>query len=122
MLHQKPFILIVEDDKPLLKVLSRYLEAAGYMVLQATSFREATDSIYIKPDLVLLDIHLPDASGWDVANWIESQTRPVPIIVMSGVARPSARKLQQIGAKAFLAKPFPVEEMLSLVKRYAPVS
>ena len=122
MLHQRPFILIVEDDQPLLKVLTRYLEAAGYMVLQATSFREATDNIYIKPDLVLLDIHLPDASGWDVVNWIESQTRPVPIIVMSGVARPNAKQLQQVGAKAFLAKPFTVEEMLSLVKRYAPVA
>jgi DNA-binding response OmpR family regulator len=122
VLHQKPFILIVEDDQPLLKVLTRYLQGAGYMVLQARSFREAADNISIKPDLVILDIHLPDASGWDVVNWIESQTRPVPIIVMSGVARPSTKQLQQVGAKAFLAKPFPVDEMLNLVKQYIPVS
>jgi DNA-binding response OmpR family regulator len=122
VLHQKPFILIVEDDQPLLKVLTRYLQGAGYMVLQARSFREAADNISIKPDLVILDIHLPDASGWDVVNWIESQTRPVPIIVMSGMSRPSTKQLQQVGAKAFLAKPFPVDEMLNLVKQYIPVS
>jgi two-component system KDP operon response regulator KdpE len=122
MVQQKPFILLVEDDQPLLKVLTRYLEAVGYVVLQASSFYEAADKIAIKPNLVILDIHLPDASGWDVLNWLESQTRPVPIIVMSGVARPSPKQLQRVGVKAFLSKPFAIDEMLKLVKQYAPVA
>ena len=121
MLQQKPFVLIVEDDGPLRKVLSRYLQTAGYMVLQAASFSEATDRVAIKPNLVVLDINLPDASGWEVAQWIESLTQPVPVIVMSGASRPSPKQLQRVGAKAFLAKPFPIEELLGLVKQYAPL-
>lgn len=121
MLEQKPFILLVEDDQPLLKVLTRYLQAVGYKVLQATSFHEATDRMAIKPNLVILDIHLPDASGWDVADWLDSITQAVPIIVMSGRGRPTSKQLAKSGAKAFLAKPFSVEELLSLVKQYAPI-
>jgi two-component system KDP operon response regulator KdpE len=121
MLEQKPFILIVEDDGPLLKVLTRYLQAVGYMVLQATSFREAVDQITTKPNLVILDINLPDATGWDVADWLQSVTQDVPIVMMSASSRPGPKKLLKVGAKAFLAKPFPIEALLSLVKQYAPL-
>ncbi len=119
MSTQKQFILIVEDDMPLLKVLTRYLQAWGYMVLQASTFREAIDKIAIKPNLVIVDINLPDATGWDVVDWLESFTTSVPIIVMSGVARPSLKQLQRAEVKAFLAKPFPIQELLNLVKHYA---
>jgi two-component system, OmpR family, KDP operon response regulator KdpE len=121
MLQQKPFILVVEDDGPLLKVLTRYLQAIGYTVLQATSFREAVDRIAIKPNLVILDINLPDGTGWDVADWLRSLTQDVPIVMMSTSARPSPKQLNKVGAKAFLAKPFPIEALLSLVKQYAPL-
>jgi two-component system KDP operon response regulator KdpE len=121
MLQQKPFILVVEDDGPLLKVLTRYLQAIGYTVLQATSFREAVDRIAIKPNLVILDINLPDGTGWDVADWLQSLTQDVPIVMMSTSARPSPKQLNKVGAKAFLAKPFPIEALLSLVKLYAPL-
>ena len=121
MLEQKPFILIVEDDGPLRKILTRYLRAKGYVVLQAASFREAVDKIAIKPDLVVLDIYLPDATGWDVLDWLRSSTQDVPVILMSAVTRPSPQQLEKVGAKAFLAKPFPIEELLRLVGEYAPL-
>ncbi len=119
MLGQKPFILIVEDDQPLLKVLTRYLQEVGYTVLQASSFQEAVQKIAIKPNLVILDINLPDGTGWEVADWLESFTKSVPIIVMSGVARPSMKQLQRAGVKAFLEKPFPIQALIDLVKHYA---
>jgi len=121
MLQQKPFILIVEDDDPLRKALSRYLQATGYMVLSATNFHEAAGQIAIKPHLVILDINLPDATGWDVAEWLQSFTQGVPILMMSGATQPTPKQLNKVGAKAFLAKPFPVEALLSLVKQYAPL-
>jgi DNA-binding response OmpR family regulator len=98
MLQQKPFILVVEDDGPLLKVLTRYLQAIGYTVLQATSFREAADRIAIKPNLVILDINLPDGTGWDVADWLQSLTQDVPIVMMSTFARPGPKQLNKVGA------------------------
>lgn len=118
---QKPFILIVEDDAPLRKVLTLFLRAKGYVVLEAASFREAVDKIAIKPDLMVLDIFLPDATGWDVINWLRSFTQDVPIVLMSAVTRPSPQQLEKAGTKAFLAKPFPIEELMRLVGEYAPM-
>lgn len=116
---QKPFILIVEDDKPLMKVLTRYLQEMGYMVLPAANFSEALDKISIKPNLVILDINLPDGTGWDFVDWMGSFVESVPIIVMSGMVRPSMKQLERAGVKAFLAKPFPIQALLDLVKHYA---
>ena len=115
------FILLVEDDAQLRNIVARSLQAAGYMVFQAANFREALDRIAIKPHLMILDINLPDATGWDVANWLESITEPVPIIVISGLT-PDPKRLQQFQPKAFLPKPFAIEELLDLVEQYAPSS
>ncbi|HST03843.1 MAG TPA: response regulator [Chloroflexia bacterium] len=122
MFREKPFILLVEDDGPLRKVLARYLQATGYMVLQASSFREAVDSMAIKPAIVILDINLPDATGWDVAEWLRSLSQDVPVLMMSAYPRPGAKQLNKVGARAFLAKPFPVAELLRLVQQYVPLS
>ncbi len=121
VLQRKRFILIVEDDGPLRKVLSRYLQAAGYIVIEASNFLEAATKITIKPDLMILDINLPDGTGWNVADWLASFTEPVPVIVMSGETHPSPQQLQKFKPEAFLAKPFDVETLLSLVQQYAPV-
>jgi DNA-binding response OmpR family regulator len=118
---QKPFILLVEDDAKLRRIIARNLEESGYMVTEADSFSEAVDRIYIKPDLMILDINLPDASGWDVASWLESQTSPVPIIVISGLKLDPGR-LAHLQPKAFLAKPFDIEHLLRLVEEHAPVA
>ena len=111
----------VEDDNSLRTAIVRNLQANGYMVFEAANFGEALDEIAVKPDVMILDINLPDASGWDVADWLESETRPVPIIVISGF-RPDARKMEKFKPKAFLPKPFPIQELMALVRQYAPVS
>lgn len=119
MPEQKRFILIVEDDIPMLKVLTRYLQERGFIVLQASSFHEALDRLAIKPNLAIVDIQLPDGTGWEVADWLESFSTSVPMIIMSGVTRPSSKQLEKVGAKAFLAKPFPIQDLLNLVQKYA---
>jgi DNA-binding response OmpR family regulator len=121
MNRQPPFVLLVEDDEQLRHILARNLQATGYMVLQAANFREAADKITIKLQLMILDINLPDATGWDVADWLEEFTTPVPIIVISGLT-PDPKKLQHFEPKAFLAKPFAIEELLDLAQQYAPTS
>jgi DNA-binding response OmpR family regulator len=119
MIYQQPFILLVEDDADLRTMIARGLQAAGYMVFQAGNFRQALDEMAVKPNLMILDINLPDATGWDVANWLESLTTPVPIIVISGFT-PDRKRLEQFKPKAFLPKPFAIEELLDLVQQYAP--
>ena len=79
----KPFILLVEDDDYLRKVIAANLDARGYMTLEADSFSQAVDQLSIKPQLIILDIGLPDATGWDVASWAETVSVSAPMIVIS---------------------------------------
>src|SRR5205823_6462394 len=111
--------LVVEDDDRLRRVISRNLEARGYLVLEARTFREAISQLAIKPALLILDIHLPDASGWEVAGWIESMTEPMPIVVISGLP-PDARRVKHYHPTAFLPKPFAIGELLDVVKAQVP--
>jgi DNA-binding response OmpR family regulator len=113
------FILLVEDDEEFRNMVAGSLQAAGYLVFQAASFREAAGQIAVKPHLMLLDIQLPDATGWDVARWLEQFTTPVPIIVMSGHTSPTKDQIQHFEPKAFLAKPFPIQDLLKLVEQYS---
>jgi DNA-binding response OmpR family regulator len=115
---QQRLILLVEDDEQLRNTVARTLRASGYMVYAAGDFRQALNGMAIKPHLLILDITLPDATGWDVANWLEEQTSPVPIIVISGMA-PDPDRIDQFKPKAFLGKPFGMRELLNLVEKYA---
>jgi DNA-binding response OmpR family regulator len=117
--RRQRFVLLVEDDEQLRNTLARTLTAAGYLVFPAATFRQALDEMAVKPHIMILDINLPDATGWDVANWLEEQTTPVPIIVISGMI-PDPDRLDQFKPKAFLAKPFGMRELLDLVAKYAP--
>jgi two-component system KDP operon response regulator KdpE len=108
-------ILIVEDDPALRRELARSLGAAGYLIFEAGTFREATDQMTLKPALLILDITLPDATGWDVAAWLESLTTPVPIVLISG-GTPDAAHLRRFHPVAFLPKPFGVDDLLAVVE------
>lgn len=110
-------ILVVEDDPALRRELVRSLGAAGYLVNEAGTFREATEQMVLKPALLILDITLPDATGWDVAAWLESLTTPVPIVLISG-GTPDAEHLQQFHPVAFLPKPFAVDDLLAAVEQH----
>ena len=117
---QQLFVLVVEDDDQLRSVITRDLSAAGYMVFEAATFRAALDEMSIKPNLMILNISLPDATGWDVAEWLEEHVGGVPIIIISGAAEPTAAQMKKYQASAFLSKPFDMRELLALVEQYAP--
>jgi DNA-binding response OmpR family regulator len=119
MASKQRFILLVEDDEQFRKMLARSLQAAGYLVFQAATYKEAADRIAARPHLIILDIQLPDATGWDVAAWMESFDTPVPIIVMSGHTTPTPKQIEKFEPKAFLAKPFPISKLLRLIEEYA---
>lgn len=120
-MKQQPFVLLVEDDEKLREIETRYLRAAGYMVLEAASFREALTRMAIKPAVMILDINLPDASGWQVAQWLDEQVKNVPVIVTSGLY-PDEQQMEHFKPVAFLAKPFAAGKLLDLVRQYAPVA
>src|SRR4051794_2957532 len=102
---QKPFVLIVEDDTQLRKVIAANLAARGYFVLQAGNFSQAVAQLAIKPQLIILDIRLPDATGWEVAQWMERVSLSVPTIVISAAA-PDPHQMERFAPASFLRKPF----------------
>ncbi len=109
----KKKILLVDDERGILKVLSIKLRVSGYDVVTAGGGQEALELIdSAKPDLMVLDIIMPGIDGFEVLERLQS-TSKLPVIVYS--ARPeNAAKAIGLGADDFFAKPFDVDE---LVKR-----
>ena len=118
----RPTILVVEDNALNLKLLHDLLEYSGYTIL-ATSLGEAAIELarQHKPDLILLDIQLPDMSGMEVAQRLKAdeQTRAIPIIAVTAFAMAGDQaKILASGCDFYIAKPFNVTELLQLVERY----
>jgi CheY-like chemotaxis protein len=116
-------ILVVDDDPDILDALSEILEVEGYQVQRARNGREALQRMNegaSVPDLILLDLMMPVMDGWEFARTLRPGARP-PIVVLSADRNVSA-KAQEIGAIGWLAKPFELGELLSLVRRSAPLN
>ena len=108
-------VLIVEDERPLRDMLASLLEGSGYSTMTAAHGIEALSKIKITPpDLVLTDLMMPILNGAELCRTLKSapSTQLIPVILMSGLNAPVA---QRVGADAFLAKPFRLDEVEDLV-------
>ena len=104
-------VLVVDDEPQIVRGLKVILGNAGYRVDEATTMKEALDSVSIRPpDAVVLDLILPDGDGVDVATEIRRWSQ-VPIVVLSAVGdeRQKVRALDA-GADDYVTKPFGSEE------------
>lgn len=112
-------VLIVEDDATLAHALARNLAARGYASQSAASVAAATALLREHPPaLMLLDIDLPDGSGWEVLRSLRAGGHlTVPVIVMSAL-RPNARLITELGCVGTLEKPFPMDSLLRLIADY----
>ena len=118
-------ILIVEDSRIIQRIIQRILEPrreAGTRILQAMNGREALRMLISDPaiDLVLLDITLPDMSGFQVLKEIkvDSRIKDIPVLVISTEDdEESVSKAYASGATAFLPKPFRVDELQSWIRK-----
>ena len=110
-------VLLVEDEAILRKVIARNLTGRGIQVCEAGTGAEAVQAVLSQtPDLVLLDINLPDQTGWDVLRDLKRRGKDVPSIVLSAV-RVGQNRLDEFHPLAYLPKPFPIEALLRLVLR-----
>jgi DNA-binding response OmpR family regulator len=108
-------ILVVEDEATLRQVITRNLEARGHAVLGAETATEALRHLSeVKPDLMLLDINLPDRSGWDVLRELREHGTEVPTVIVSAV-RVSPARIEEFRPVGYLPKPFPLDALLRLV-------
>jgi signal transduction histidine kinase len=118
----KKQILIVEDEKDTVELLRYNLEKENYETLVALNGDAAIDAIQCHaPDLVLLDIMLPQLNGWEVCRILResSKGRAVPIIMLTALYDEEARiKGLSLGADDYVAKPFSVKELLLKIRKF----
>jgi len=76
-------VLVIEDEPPIRKLLRMGLGAQGYQTLEAANGKEALDLLSKNPDLIILDLGLPDAQGHDLLHTVRARSEHVPILVLS---------------------------------------
>ncbi len=112
-------ILVIEDNGALSKMLDRWLTFNGFDVrIEATGQAALSCAVDYKPDLVILDLRLPDISGYDVCHGLRQQFSPweLPIVMLTGMDRP-VDQLRGFahGADAYLIKPFDTAELVKIL-------
>lgn len=112
-------ILIVDDDKVVLKSCQRILEASGYSIDLSCTAESAIRSIKTKKyDLLLVDVFMPKYNGTYLIAVVKESWPDLPILVMSGYpTAETIRSTEKQGADHFIAKPFTPEELIEAVKK-----
>ncbi len=122
----KKTVLIVEDNELNMKLFNDLLEAHGYATVQTRNGVEAVElTRKHMPDLILMDIQLPEVSGLEVTQWIkdDERTRHIPIIAITAFAmKGDEEKIRQGGCEAYLSKPISVVKFLETVRNYLGAS
>ena len=110
-------ILVVDDDKKIVQLVSLYLKREGYRVLTAFDGQEALELARSKqPDLIVLDLFLPELDGTDVCRLLRTESR-VPIIMLTARATDEDKLLGlDIGADDYLTKPFNPRELMARIR------
>jgi CheY-like chemotaxis protein len=123
-------ILLVEDDDQLRRILTINLARRGYTVAEADSVKTALEAVKAFPqpfDVIVLDIYLPEGTGWDVLRGLH---RPEPAdgshaghatrVIVTTAVRPAQCRLDEFHPDAVLVKPFPIDALTRLIERVAP--
>lgn len=113
-------ILVVDDETQLVEMLKMRLEAGGYQVLSALDGQEALDKARKeKPDLIILDLMLPKIDGYKVCRMLkfDEKYKSIPIILFTARAQQEDVKLgTEVGADAYITKPFDPPALLGKIK------
>jgi DNA-binding response OmpR family regulator len=116
-------VLVIDDDLPLRGMVAAALRHHGFQVLLAGDGAEGQRALNIHhPDVVLLDLAMPDVNGWDFLQRLQETGRlgSVPIIVVSAHLRHDPQAILQMGVKAILPKPFNLPELIDLIEHVSP--
>ena len=117
-------VLYVEDNEFNRKIIRQLLGSTTYRLLEATDGEQGVETaIDTKPDVILMDVQLPNLSGLDATRRLRQDpaTAGIPIIVVTSFALSGdEHKAQEAGASAYLAKPYSPRELLALIRKFAP--
>jgi two-component system response regulator MprA len=116
----RPTILVVDDDSELRSLLQDILVDQGYAVVAADDGVSAVRAVVERePDLILLDMRLPNMNGWDVTRELRNRGYHTPVVVMTA-ALSSENWATEVGAVGYLAKPFDIDALISVVGKNVP--
>jgi two-component system alkaline phosphatase synthesis response regulator PhoP len=115
--HGMSKVLVVDDDPGIVKLVRAYLEQAGFAVLTANDGKRAMQiARNDKPDLVILDLMLPEMDGWDVCRALRKES-DVPIIMLTARVEESDKLIGlELGADDYVTKPFSPRELVARVR------
>ncbi len=110
-------VLVVDDEPPIRKLLRLGLTAQGYQTLEAPNGKAALELLSQAPDLIILDLGLPDTQGHELLRTIRARNESVPIVVLSSRGD-EAGKVQalDLGADDYVTKPFGMDELLARIR------
>jgi two-component system cell cycle response regulator DivK len=115
----KKTVLVVEDNELNMKLFNDLLEAHGYNVVQT---RDGLSALELarkhKPDLILMDIQLPEVSGIEVTKWLkeDEELRKIPVIAVTAFAmKGDEQKIREGGCEAYISKPISVMSFLQTI-------
>jgi two-component system, cell cycle response regulator DivK len=115
-------ILIVEDNELNMKLFQDLLEAHGYRSISCRSGREATElARRHRPDLIVMDIQLPDVSGLEVTKSLKQDQplRAIPIVAVTAFAmKGDEERIREGGCEAYLSKPISVAKFIETVRQF----
>ena len=115
-------VLIVEDNELNMKLFNDLLETRGCKIVQTRNGVEAVKlAREMRPDLILMDIQLPEVSGLEVTQWLkdDESLRSIPVIAVTAFAmKGDEEKILQGGCEAYLSKPISVGKFIETVRRF----
>ena len=110
-------IILVEDDERLQTILARSLSKRGHTVQSARFGAEARQLMASRmPGVLILDINLPDETGWEILRWLREQPGAHPRVIMLTAFRPPQTRIADLAPDAILTKPFPIDALTRLVE------
>ena len=112
-----PKVLVIDDEPPIRKLLRMGLTTQGYQILEAPDGKTALNLLGREPDLIILDLGLPDIQGHELLRRIRARNESVPILVLSSRGD-EAGKVQALdyGADDYVTKPFGMDELLARMR------
>ncbi|AKT41430.1 response regulator [Chondromyces crocatus] len=116
-----PLVLVVDDFQDNREMFAEYLAFSGFRVAEAATGREALDKAFeLLPDLILMDLSLPEIDGWKATRFLKNdpRTKAIPIVALTGHALAGhSREARDAGCDAFLTKPCLPDTLVAEIRR-----
>ena len=118
-------VLIVEDNELNMKLFHDLLEAHGYHTVGTRNGIEALDlARKHRPDLIVMDIQLPEVSGLEVTKWLKEdpELEAIPVVAVTAFAmKGDEQRIREAGCEAYLSKPIPVPQFIETIRHFLGV-